>query len=244
MISALRDHSMTKDHADSVRRLNAKKRMLDTGRGPLDDGMDSMVHTEQMRILSCLKVVYFCACEDIPLDKYPSHCQLLRDLNMPNMLASDEYGSYVNPVSGREMMLAIRDNVKKHILADICASLFYSVLIDESTDRTMEKHLIVYVTYLSNRGKGRAKCCFVESLPVDNADAKSIFDALTQFLEDIGLNVNKLIAIATDGASVMTGNKSGVIARIQMDMLRIMGVHCIAHRQALAAKDGFVSLLL
>ncbi|MCO5594746.1 hypothetical protein L7F22_048779 [Adiantum nelumboides] len=195
---------MTKDHADSVRWLNAKKRMLDTGRAPLDDGIDSMVHTEQMRILSCLKVVYFCECEDIPLDKYPSHWKLLCELNTPNMLAFDEYGSYVNPVSGREMMLAIRDHVKKHILADICASPFYSVLIDESTDRTMEKHLIVYVTYVSNRGKGRANCCFVELLPIDNADAKSIFDALTQFLEDIVLNVNKLIAIATDGASVMT----------------------------------------
>ncbi|MCO5594792.1 hypothetical protein L7F22_048826 [Adiantum nelumboides] len=114
-------------------------------------------------------------------------------------------------------MLAIRDHVKKQMLADMCASPF------------------------NNKGKGCAKCYFVALLPIANANAKSIFDAMTQFLEDIGLNVNKLIAIAIDGASMMIGHKTCVIARFQMDMPCIMGVHCIAHRQTLAAKDGFVS---
>ncbi|KAI5065447.1 hypothetical protein GOP47_0020142, partial [Adiantum capillus-veneris] len=94
MISALHDHSLTNDHTDSVRLLNAKKRMEDTGRGPLDDGMDSMVHLEQMPIVTCMKLVYFCACEDIPLDKYLSHCKFLREMHMPNMPASEEYGSH------------------------------------------------------------------------------------------------------------------------------------------------------
>ncbi|MCO5582460.1 hypothetical protein L7F22_036356 [Adiantum nelumboides] len=241
MISALYDHSRSKDHVDAVHLLNAEKRMKDAGRGPLDDGVESMIHTEQMRILSCMKVVYFCACEDITLDKYLSHCKLLRELSTPNMPASDEYGSYVNPVSGREMMLAVKDHVKMHMLAEMRANPFYSILIDESTDRTMEKHLIVYVIYVGNKGKGRARCCFVELLPVIDANAKGIYNALIEFLECIGLDVNKLIAIATDGASVMIGHNTGLVARFQNDMPRIMGVHCIAHRQALAAKDGFVS---
>ncbi|KAH7424117.1 hypothetical protein KP509_12G090700 [Ceratopteris richardii] len=61
------------------------------------------------------------------------------------------------------------------------------------------------------------------------------------FLVESGLTTEKLIAIATDGASVMIGSKTGVVARFQSSMHRIMGVHCIAHRQALAAKDGFIS---
>ncbi|MCO5592330.1 hypothetical protein L7F22_046331 [Adiantum nelumboides] len=164
MISALHDHALTRDHKDVVRILNARKRIKDAGKGPLDHGIETIVHTEHARILTCMKLVYFCACEDLPLEKYPTQCRLLRELGTPNIPASDEYGSYVNPVSGREMLLAIKDHVKQQMLADMCASPFYSVLIDES-----------------------------------------------------------------------------VVARFQAVMPRIMGVHCIAHRQALAAKDGVVS---
>ncbi|MCO5576302.1 hypothetical protein L7F22_030113 [Adiantum nelumboides] len=139
------------------------------------------------------------------------------------------------------MLLAIKDYVKLQMLADMCASPFYSVLIDESTDRTMEKHLIMYVLYVGNGGMGRARCSYVELLPVANANAKGIYDAVSKFLHDNGLDIKKLIAIATHGASVMVGHKTGVVAHFQAIMPQIMGVHCIAHRQALAAKDGFLS---
>ncbi|KAH7277645.1 hypothetical protein KP509_39G060800 [Ceratopteris richardii] len=193
-----------------------------------------------MRIITCMKLVYFCACKDLPLEKYPSQCRLQRELGTPNIPASDEYGSYVNPVSGKGMLFSLRDYLRKKILANICSSPFYSLLIDESTDRTMEKHIIIYALYLTNGGKGPA-CSFVQLLPIENGDAESIYNAVSAFLVESGLTTQKLIAIATDGASVMIGSKTGVVARFQSSMPRIMGVHCIAHRQALAAKDGFIS---
>ncbi|KAH7331559.1 hypothetical protein KP509_20G040300 [Ceratopteris richardii] len=188
-----------------------------------------------------MKIVYFCAMEDISLEKYPSHCRLLRELGTPSMPASDEYGSYMNAISGREMLLAIRDYIKMQLILDIRASPFYSLLIDESTDRTIHKHLILYVLYISDARKGHIKCDFVELLAVENGSAKCIYDVVNKFLNDNMLDVHKLIVIATDGASVMTGHKTGVVARFQESMPYIMGVHCIAHRQALAAKDGFIT---
>ncbi|KAH7428994.1 hypothetical protein KP509_09G026200 [Ceratopteris richardii] len=89
--------------------------------------------------------------------------------------------------------------------------------------------------------KGPAICSFVQLLPIENGDAEAIYNAVSFFLVESGLQIEKLIAIATDGASVMIGHKTGVVARFQALMPRIMGIHCIAHRQALAAKDGFVS---
>ncbi|KAH7426346.1 hypothetical protein KP509_11G097500 [Ceratopteris richardii] len=188
-----------------------------------------------------MKIVYFCALEDIPLEKYPSHCKLLRELDTPNVPASDEYGSYVNVVSGKEILMAIKDHVKMQLLCDIRASPFYSLLIDESTDRTIKKHLIIYILYVSNAGKGPTRCVFIELLSVENGNAKSIFDIVSKFLQDNMLDIRKLIAIAIDGASVMVGHKTGVLARFEEATPHIMGVHCIAHRQALAAKDGFVT---
>ncbi|KAH7284550.1 hypothetical protein KP509_34G059300 [Ceratopteris richardii] len=188
-----------------------------------------------------MKLVYFCACEDLPLEKYPSQCRLQRELGTPNIPASDEYGSYVNPISGKDMLFALRDYLRKTILANIRSSPFYSLLIDESTDRTMEKHIIIYALYLTNGGKGPTKCSFVQLLPIENGDAESIYNAVSAFFVESGLTTEKLMAIATDGASVMIGSKTGVVARFQSSMPCIMGIHCIAHRQALVAKDGFIS---
>ncbi|KAH7331520.1 hypothetical protein KP509_20G037900 [Ceratopteris richardii] len=188
-----------------------------------------------------MKIVYFCALEDIPLEKYQSHCRLLRELGTPNMPASEEYGSYMNAVSAREMLLAIKHHVKMQLILDIHASPFYSLLIDESTDRTIKKHLIIYVLYVTDAGKGPTKCAFVELLAVENANAKCIYEAINAFINENMLDIRKLIAIATDGASVMIGHKTGVLSCFQESMPHIMGVHCIAHRQALAAKDGFIT---
>ncbi|KAH7421532.1 hypothetical protein KP509_13G062500 [Ceratopteris richardii] len=112
------------------------------------------------------------------------------------------------------------------LILDIRASPFYSLLIDESTDQA---------------GKGPTKCAFVELLAVENANAKCIYDAISAFINENMLDIRKLIAIATNGASVMIGHKTGVLSRFQESMPHIMGVHCIAHRQALAAKDGFAT---
>ncbi|MCO5601980.1 hypothetical protein L7F22_056107 [Adiantum nelumboides] len=54
----------------------------------------------------------------------------------------------------------------------------------------------------------------------------------------------KLDAFLSKRPSVHVGgasNDAESVARFQEIIPRIMGVHCIAHRQALAAKDGFVS---
>ncbi|KAH7439136.1 hypothetical protein KP509_04G046900 [Ceratopteris richardii] len=182
-----------------------------------------------------MKIILFCALEDIPLEKYPSHCRLLRDLGTPSM------PSYINAVLGREMLIVIHDYVKLQLMFEIRSSLFYSLLIDESTDRTIHKHLIIYILYITNWGKSHVKCDFVELLAVENGSAKCIYDVVTKFLSDNMLDMHKLIAIATDGASVMIGHKTGIVVRFQESMPYIMGVDCIAHRQALAAKDGFIT---
>ncbi|KAH7439134.1 hypothetical protein KP509_04G046700 [Ceratopteris richardii] len=243
MVSALRDHASTSDHKDAVCMLNARKRMDDFGKGPLEEGVENMMclldmthghsfHETSGGLGAC--PLYF-------LEKYPSHCRLLRDLGMPSMPGLDEYGSYINAVLGREMLLVIRDYVKMQLMSELRASPFYSLLINESTNPTIHKRLIIYILYITTWGKGHVKCDFVELLAVENGTVKCIYDVVTKFLSDNMLDMHKLIAIATNGASVMIMHKTDLVVRFQESMPYIMGVHCIAHRQALATKDGFVT---
>ncbi|KAK2149036.1 hypothetical protein LSH36_471g06000 [Paralvinella palmiformis] len=47
----------------------------------------------------------------------------------------------------------------------------------------------------------------------------------------------KFVAIATDGAVVMTGHKAGVVSNLKKDQPALFGVHCFAHRLELACHD-------
>lgn len=48
---------------------------------------------------------------------------------------------------------------------------------------------------------------------------------------------NKLVGLSCDGASVMTGCKSGVRAILEKDCSSIFTIHCMAHRLELGLKD-------
>lgn len=49
---------------------------------------------------------------------------------------------------------------------------------------------------------------------------------------------NKLVALTTDGASVMTGVNNGVVTKLCADRPYVLGIHCMAHKLELAFSDG------
>ena len=54
-----------------------------------------------------------------------------------------------------------------------------------------------------------------------------------EILDVLSNTLNKLTGIATDGAAVMTGKKSGVVQRLKEICPYILSTHSIAHRFAL-----------
>ncbi|CAI7792333.1 unnamed protein product [Closterium sp. NIES-53] len=53
-----------------------------------------------------------------------------------------------------------------------------------------------------------------------------------------GLDIERISGISTDGASVMVGSQTGLVARLRARIPHLAGFHCIVHREALAAKDA------
>ena len=146
------------------------------------------MHSEYERILLCMKLVHFHACNDIPLEKYVKQCQLQRELGTPNAPASNEYGGYTNAKSAREFLMAIKNHTRKLLYDELRGSPFFSILIDKSTNRTLEKHLIIYVLYLSEGGKGEPQCKFVRLLPVENGKAEGIYNTINEFILESNLD--------------------------------------------------------
>ncbi|GJP39444.1 hypothetical protein CLOM_g23814 [Closterium sp. NIES-68] len=75
-------------------------------------------------------------------------------------------------------------------------------------------------------------------LSVERTNATSVTAVLLQLLSSIGLDLQRIVGMSTDGASVMTGTTSGVVTRLKTRILHLVATHCIAHREALGAKDA------
>lgn len=73
-------------------------------------------------------------------------------------------------------------------------------------------------------------------------DAKSIYNSMMASLNKAAMDdeflKTHLISIGTDGAAVLTGQASGLIARLKNDFPNKQSVHCLAHGLELAVKDA------
>ena len=74
-------------------------------------------------------------------------------------------------------------------------------------------------------------------------NADNIYETLNAFIEAHSLPKQKFVSFASDGASVMRSEGRGVSGHLRRNYNpSIFTQHCIAHRQALAAKDGLEKL--
>ena len=84
----------------------------------------------------------------------------------------------------------------------------------------------------------------VEFLSVDNllekhlANVTAMFQTIQSNLHACTLSTDKLIGLATDGASVLAGKKNGLAAKLKDVNPRLISVHCICHNLALACTDA------
>lgn len=81
---------------------------------------------------------------------------------------------------------------------------------------------------------------FVGITSVEKADAAGIVSAIDGVFKklDVSDYKQKLVGFGSDGASVNTGKKNGVIAQLKKQQPVLVGIHCHAHRLELAYKDA------
>ncbi|MCO5612069.1 hypothetical protein L7F22_066331 [Adiantum nelumboides] len=154
------------------------------------------------------------------------------------MPLSDEYSAYTKRTSGMQFLKAAAEHYWGELKECICNSPFFSIFIDDSTDLTYEKHMIVYMTYLEEEGSGPCACKFVALLPLEDGKAQTKFAALLKLVNDMGVDLSKLIGFASDGASCIRGVNNGVLTKLKQKVPHVIGVHCVAHREALVISDA------
>ena len=97
------------------------------------------------------------------------------------------------------------------------------------------------MVYIHTCQKGEVKTTFIKCCQVQRGTALGVINAIKWSAETVmefNTFLSKFVAMGSDGASVMLGKKSGVLALLKEQQHSLIGIHCSAHRLELCYKDA------
>ena len=190
---------------------------------------------EMKAAFGCLKCVYWlCKQEIAHTTTYPELLALSRSLGCDYFKALNvgRNATYTSPQIVAEFLEVIDGMVLEDVLHDMQESTAFSIMVDESTDVSILKQLVIYGRAVAG---GKLKTRYLKIIDIDDGKAVTIVDALTAYLHSAGLHLNHMSSFGSDGASVMTGCRGGVAILLRRESSEMIAVHCICHRLALAS---------
>jgi hypothetical protein len=142
----------------------------------METHMQEALESNKVKIVSSMKMIYFLSLNSMSLSSFSDLIKFGRYMEMPNISAVNDYGTYENTVSGRKFLLAIASVLEDKLIEEVNTSLFFFIMVDESTDRVLELYLITYVTYLEGDGIGQPKIQFLNLQGLPNGTTISILE--------------------------------------------------------------------
>ena len=222
--SALIDHSKSSDHTDAVR-------------STLEATQAASVFTAvreraEKAILTLLKAAYFVAKEDVAILKFDELINLLERCDCPDLPRE----LYRNRDGCHEFVTVIGDCIESDMVELMCNSPYLGIMIDESTDLSVRKNLLLYVNAMTSSGD--VNSYFANITEMKHCDANALTEAIVEYLREKKIDVSRVSGLGSDGASVMTGRHNGVGAKLKKLNPFMLSMHCVAHKLALASENA------
>ena len=184
---------------------------------------------------------YWLAREEIANRKFTSLLELEEILGVPEIRRFD----HRSQGSQQELFLLLGQALKDEIVKKVKNANSYGLMVDEATDVSVVEQLLSFIQF-ANPETGVPEVHFLSIQDVlensTSANAATIVKLIREELSKDGLDINKLSSPASDGASVMTGSRNGVAAKLRETVPTLIKIHCICHRLALACNDANGSL--
>jgi hypothetical protein len=132
---------------------------------------------------------------------------------------------------------AMSSDVISQLKTDFDRCSYFSLQLDESTDIVDTAQLAIFVRMVFEDFGTKEELVKVVPL-TGRTTGNDIFLAFKKLIESENIPVNKLVALATDGAPAMVGMEKGFIALCHKDsdLPTFLSYHCIIHQQSLCGK--------
>lgn len=138
--------------------------------------------------------------------------------------------TYRSPEIQNEIIDTLADMVMKDVAEDVnsTSTKRYTLLADGARDKNNVENISVGVRFVK---EGKCMESLVRMPHTTELDAEALTEVICSTLEYAGIPLDNVITQCYDGASVMSGDKSGVQRRIQEKIGRqVPYVHCYDHR--------------
>ena len=229
--TAINEHAQTQKHSaaiscEMINRVSVFQRELDERQKVNDTVLFKVFYS-----------IYWPAKEGIANRKAAGLFSLLEKLGVTDL----RYFNHRSPASVREMFSTLGCALKENVVKRAKTAGCFGLLVDDVSDISVMEQMITFIQFYDEHSSEVA----VEFLSVDNllekhdsANAAAMFQTIQSNLQACTLPTDKLIGLATDGASVMVGRKNGLAAKLKEVNPRLISVHCICHNLALACTDA------
>ena len=139
-----------RDHAQSSAQLLAAAAKDKTQRGVVP-GMAATVIKRHSVVMLAMRACYWLVVEEVANIKFKNLMAFLRDRGIADALALHRgtNACHDSPVIFNELLACLSEVAQKELVSDIRSSPFIGLGLDESTDRSMEKHLVLVVRYVA-----------------------------------------------------------------------------------------------
>ena len=142
---------------------------------------------------------------------------------------------YTSKTIQNELIEVIGKCICNDIIDEVNRSKYYTLIADEVTDTSNKEQLSITLRYVL---VDVVKEVFVGFVFVERITGASLADAILTWLAAAGLSPSDMRGQCYDGASNMSGARSGCRSIVQQQAPMAMYFHCAAHRLNLAVMSA------
>lgn len=129
----------------------------------------------------------------------------------------------------------ISEYVNSKLYSLIANCSYFSLCLDESTDKTDISQLVIFIRTIQNDFTIHEE--MLDLIPLHGtAKGIDVFRNLRDCLANYGEDFSKCSAIVTDGARAMTGKDIGLWGQLRKHGVEAITLQCIIHQEALCGK--------
>ncbi|XP_053395815.1 SCAN domain-containing protein 3-like [Mercenaria mercenaria] len=226
-ISAVTRHDQSTEHSNACTAMEKQEvqTILEKDAAPTETAFS--VAKEDAIVFN---TIYFAAESEIP----SSTVNGLLELHTRNGL--DVKYTNLSWDSITKMQNSIAHVLRDELVNEIKSSGGFALMLDESTDETVDKRLSMCVRYVKG---GELFTKMLYNVPIADGRAHTIVNCVVEEFEKLGISLADCTSLATDGAAAMMGKHTGAGKQmISKYSPFCVQTHCLAYRINLACSDS------